>query len=143
MLAFLSEQLRKPHNSHVYLALKTALNLRLPPTVFLFDTKKDATSWDRYDKKLAMAWQVMQDETDPDTNLPIWLAYSTDSNVSFEVKKKTNYAKAELEKYQEKENKKENKRKQFGEVLYLEPVAYTGKLPTREDYFKSLSEAED
>ena len=145
MPGFLSEQLTKPRNSYMRTALQTAMNLRLPPTLFLFNEKTDPNHWDYYDKKLAMAWQIMENETDPETNLPVWLAYSSDNNLGFEVKERTNYAKAELDKFTRKQSESKNKKKTDGVIPYIEPFSYVEgePLPSRKDYYDSLKDEEE
>lgn len=96
--------------------------------------------WTEFDFLLVEAMQILQDETCTQCGHPIWICRNDEaSNVGFKIKISTCYAGAELDKWREREDKKKNKKKAYGETPYV--VAYTyddGPLPTRASYYRSL-----
>lgn len=99
--------------------------------------------WGRFDFLLLEAYQILQEETCTECGNPIWVCRNENAaNVGFKIKTAKCYAKAELEKWQEKQDKKKTKKKAYGEYPY--PVAYTydgSDMPTRMSYYIGLSEA--
>lgn len=97
--------------------------------------------WNDFDFMLLEAFQILQDETCNECGNPIWVCRNEDAtNIGFKVKVAKCFAKAELEKWQENNDKKKSK-KSYGEYPYV--VAYTyddGPMPTREDYYVGLLE---
>jgi hypothetical protein len=98
--------------------------------------------WTRFDFLLLEAYQMLQDETCNECGNPIWVCRNESAtNVGFKVKVAKCFAKAELDKWYEKEEKKKTTKKAHGEYPYV--VSYTyddGPLPSRESYYRSLSE---
>lgn len=98
--------------------------------------------WTPFDFMLLEAFQILQDETCTDCGNPIWICRNEfASNVGFKVKTSKCYGRAELEKWQEKEDKKKSSKKNYGERPYI--VAYTyddSEMPTRMSYYASLVE---
>lgn len=84
----------------------------------------------------------MKDETCHDCGNPIWICHNEFAdNVGFKIKSSKCFAKAELEKYQEQQEKKRKNAKRYGEVEY--PVAYTydkSDMPSRMSYYMALAE---
>lgn len=97
--------------------------------------------WDPFDFMLLEAYQILQDETCNECGNPIWICRNEEaSNVGFKVKIAKCFAKAELDKWQESQEKKSSK-KSYGEYPYV--VAHTyddGPMPSRNDYYASLME---
>ncbi len=98
--------------------------------------------WTSFDFMLIEAFQILQDETCSDCGNPIWVCRNENAaNVGFKIKTSVCYAKAELDKWHEREEKKKSKKKSYGESPYI--VAYTyddGPLPSRASYYSYLSE---
>ena len=86
--------------------------------------------------------QILEDETCKQCGSPIWVCRNDSAdNVGFKIKEAKCYATAELEKWQEKEDKKKSKRKKYGTYPYT--VAYTyddSPMPSRMSFYKSLME---
>lgn len=133
---FLAEVLTWSNNYYNAIAVQTAYELGLPPTSFLGD-KQPSEEWSREDKKLAMAWTILQKETCQKCGQPLWICRSSNKNILFRVRKATCYAAAELEK------KQDDKRFKLAKGEYAYAVPYTldeSPLPSRRDYLESLSE---
>lgn len=99
-------------------------------------------SWIPFDFLLLEAYQILQDETCNECGNPIWVCRNDGAaNVGFKVKVAKCYAKAELDKWYEKQDKAKKNKKSYGEYPYT--VAYTyddGPMPSRMDYFQYLAE---
>lgn len=82
----------------------------------------------------------MQDETCNECGNPIWICRNEDAHsVGFKVKTATCFAKAELDRWQEKEEKKKTKKKAYGQYPYVIPYTYDNSdFPTRQSYYESL-----
>lgn len=97
--------------------------------------------WVRFDFLLLEAYQMLQEETCNECGNPIWVCRNEEANnVGFKVKVAKCFAKAELDKWYEKEEKKKSNKKSYGEYPYV--VAYTydeGPFPTRMEYYQSLA----
>ena len=96
--------------------------------------------WNDFDFMLVEALQMLEDETCNECGNPIWVCRNESAtNVGFKIKTTKCFAKAELEKWREAEDKK--KKKKYGEMPYI--VAYTyddGPMPTRAEYYQGLSD---
>jgi hypothetical protein len=80
--------------------------------------------WVPFDFMLLEAFQTLQDETCSDCGNPIWICRNESAaNVGFKIKTSTCFAKAELDRWQEKEDKKKSSKKAYGQNPYI--VAYT------------------
>lgn len=102
--------------------------------------------WVPFDFLLLEAYQILQEETCNECGNPIWICRNENaSNVGFKIKTSKCYAKAELEKWQEKEDKKNSKRKKYGESPYIIAYTYDGsEMPSRSSYYAGLAqEAQD
>jgi hypothetical protein len=86
--------------------------------------------------------QILEDETCQQCGNPIWVCRNEFAhNVGFKVKEAKCYATAELEKWQEKEEKKNSKKKKYGTYPYTVPYTYDGsEMPSRLDFYRSLAE---
>ena len=98
--------------------------------------------WTRFDFMLLEAYQMLQDETCNECGNPIWVCRNENAaTVGFKVKIAKCFAKAELDKWHEKEEKKKSSKKSYGEYPYTVPFTYDdGPLPSRESYYRGLSE---
>ena len=98
--------------------------------------------WTKFDFLLIEAYQMLQDETCQLCGNPVWICINEFAdNVGFKIKTAKCFAKAELDMYQEREEKKNKKRKRHGEQEYI--VAYTydnGDFPSRMSYLNALAE---
>ncbi len=109
----------------------------LPPTSFILHGKQPSDPWTDEDKKLALAWVILQKETCPKCGQPLWICRSSDKNLGFKTKKGLCYSARENEEWM----KKNEKRLRLGEFAYT--VAYTydgGPMPTRKQWLESLTE---
>lgn len=95
--------------------------------------------WTSFDFLLLEAYQMLQDETCSQCGNPVWVCRNQEAaNVGFKIKKTVCFAKAEMDRWQEQQQKNETKPK-HGELPY--PMAYTydgGPMPTRRQYYESL-----
>jgi hypothetical protein len=94
---------------------------------------------------LIEAMQILEDETCKECGSPIWICRNeAAANVGFKVKTTKCFAKAELERWQEKEDKKKTKRKAYGERPYIVAYTYDGsEMPTRSDYYQNLAKSDE
>lgn len=118
---FLSEVLTWPNNYGYYVAVKTAYQAHLPPSMFFTDSQP-SDGWTKADKKLYMAYQILQDETCPHCGNPIWLCKSSERNLGFKVKINTCYSKLESDKWQD--NSRNNLK--AGQYISVSPTMYNG-----------------
>ncbi len=120
-------------------AIKAALTAGIRPVAMLFH-EQPSDPWVPFDFMLIEAYQILQEETCGECGNPIWICHNERAeNVGFKVKKRRCFAKAELEKWQEREEKKKGSKRSYGESPYV--VAYTyddGDMPTRASYFSGL-----
>lgn len=97
--------------------------------------------WCEFDFMLVEALQILEDETCSECGNPIWICRNDEaSNVGFKIKTTTCYAKAELDKWREREEKSK-KKKPYGQSPYV--VAYTyddSDLPTRRSFYMGMAD---
>lgn len=103
--------------------------------------------WLPFDFKLLEAYQILQDETCPICNQPTWLCRQTENpNLTFKVKTATCFADRELKKAEAAAEKAKTKnaqksRQALGTYKYTVAEMIDGSdLPTRADYFESLTD---
>jgi len=98
--------------------------------------------WNEFDFLLLEAYQILQDETCAQCGNPIWICHNEEASaVGFKIKSSKCFAQAELERHQEKEEKKKTKSKKYGERPYIVPFTYDGSdLPSRGEYYQSLAQ---
>jgi len=98
--------------------------------------------WNEFDFMLIEAYQILQDETCNECGNPIWICRNEEaSNVGFKVKTAKCFAKAELDKWNEKEEKSKSKKKRYGEYPYV--LAYTyddSDMPSRRSFYENLAQ---
>jgi hypothetical protein len=96
--------------------------------------------WTPFDFMLVEALQILEDETCSDCGNPIWICRNSEAtNVGFKIKTSTCFAKAELDRWRDAEEKKNKNKKKYGETPYI--VAYTyddSPMPSREQYYRGL-----
>ena len=97
--------------------------------------------WTQFDFMLVEALQILEDETCSECGSPIWVCRNEEAqNVGFKVKMTRCFAKAELEKWQEKQQKKKTKILP-GEIPYAVSFTYDdGPMPSRSSYYQGLSD---
>ena len=90
---------------------------------------------------LIEALQILEDETCAECGNPIWVCRNDEAhNVGFKIKMTRCYAKAELDKWREKQEKKKSKSVP-GEMPYIVSFTYDeGPMPSRASYYKGLSD---
>lgn len=88
---------------------------------------------------------MLQDETCSQCGNPIWICHNEEAHsVGFKVKTTKCFAQAELEKWQEKQEKSGNKKKKYGERPYVVPYTYdNSEMPSRQSYYESLAQAHE
>lgn len=88
---------------------------------------------------LLEAYQILQDETCHQCGNPIWICRNEFADsVGFKVREIKCFAKAELEKHQERQQKKDSKKKKYGVQEVIVPYAYEGhEMPTRRSYLEA------
>lgn len=98
--------------------------------------------WVELDFLLVEAMQILEEETCPECGNPIWVCRNEFAgNVGFKVRTTICYARAELEKWQEAEEKKKSSTKRYGASPYT--VAYTyddSAMPSRMQYYRELAD---
>lgn len=98
--------------------------------------------WTRFDFLLLEAYQILQDETCKECGNPIWICRNEfASNVGFKVKVSKCFAKAELDKWHEKQEKAKSNKKGYGESPYVVPYTYDdSEFPTRLSYYQGYAD---
>jgi hypothetical protein len=98
--------------------------------------------WSDLDFMLLEAMQILEDETCKECGSPIWICRNESAaHVGFKVKIATCFAKAELDRWNEREEKKKTGKKRHGEYPYVVPYTYDGtELPSRMQFYKDLAE---
>ena len=71
---------------------------------------------------------------------PVWICRNEyAANVGFKIKSAKCFAKTELDKHQDREEKKNKKNKKYGEQEYIVPYTYDGgELPSRMSYLNAM-----
>lgn len=138
MPGFLAEVLTWPGHSAYVTAIKAARSWSVPPTVMLVKDRQPDDGWQLIDRKLAMALQILEEETCPSCGTPIWLGHTTLSHVEFERKTSTCYACAERERERDEQGRDLTKLDP-GESVYVVAKASEGmSLPTREEGYSKM-----
>ena len=137
MPGFLADVLTQPRNYTYLISVQTAMDLRLPPTTFIYEDRQ-GDKWTPEDKKLAIAWTILQKETCGICGQPLWICRSDNRQLGFKVKTSVCYSDKELN---SKQNKKKSDNLKPGERLYTVPYMYDDSpLPSRAEYYKSLED---
>jgi hypothetical protein len=94
--------------------------------------------WTKEDKKLAMAWTILERERCQYCGQYMWICRSDNKNLLYSVRTDTCNAQRELD---SKDNKKKSEKLGPGEHQYVVPYMYDDSpLPSRHEYLKSLAE---
>jgi hypothetical protein len=108
----------------------------------MFFHEQPTDPWVKFDFLLLEAYQILKDETCQNCGNPIWICHNEfASNVGFKITSTRCFAKAELEKHNELQEKRKSKNKTYGETEFA--VAYTydnSEMPTRMSYLMALTE---
>ena len=132
---FLAEALTWSHNYYIACAVETAVAMGVPPTSLIDADKQPSDAWSSADKKLAIAWTVLQKETCGICGNPIWICRSDDSRLGFKPHKSMCYADAEHQKVSEK---RQYKKLRPGERLVVRPyMSDDSPLPSRATYLRA------
>ena len=135
---FLAETLTWPHNYYLTCAVETAVKMGLPPTCLLIVEGQPSAPWSSADKKLAIAWTILQHETCGTCGNPLWICRSDDKNLQFKSSKNTCYADAE---YQKAQKAKQNQNMRPGQFLSVIPYMADGSaLPSRRSFLSAQSD---
>lgn len=139
MPPFLADVLTWPGNRQYITAIKAARDFSIPPTVLILRDRQPSDGWSAVDKKLAIAFQILEDETCPDCGIPIWLGHNDAEDIVFEIKARVCYSCATVETTREREENKKNKRKPTkGEKKFISNE--TKDIHTRAAYYQAESE---
>lgn len=137
MPGFLADVLTQPRNAQYLLAVQTAVDMSLPPTMMIYVDKQPDT-WTKQDKKLAMAWKMLERERCQYCGQPLWICRSGNNQLGFKVRTDTCYADAELNLPRNKKNAENLKP---GEHQYVVPYMLNNEpLPSRHAYMTELRE---
>lgn len=138
MPGFLADALTWPQNYPYTVAVETAMRLNLPPSVMLVRGRQPSDGWSEYDKKLAMAWVILDKETCKECHQPLWICRSSNKDLMFSVRTDICYATTEFEKWQESKRAKNLKK---GEKPYIIAKMRTDDpKPSRFEYLKAQAE---
>lgn len=138
MPGFLAEELTKPHNFSARLAVQTAVDMSLPPTLFMTN-RTDALKWSDDDKKLALAYTILQKETCSQCGQPLWICRSSNNKLDFSIQKDTCYVDAELQRASKSKQKSDELKD--GEFRFAVPkMIDNSPLPSRDAYLDELKE---
>lgn len=94
---FLAEVLTWPNHYAYALAIETAMSLNLPPRVMLEEGRQPSQGWSEEDKKLAIAWTIMNKETCRSCGKPLWICRADSRDLVFSVQTDICYSTAALE----------------------------------------------
>lgn len=137
MPPFVADALTWPGNRAYITSIKTARAWGVPPTVLILNNRQPSDGWSYNDKKLAIALQILEDETCPECGIPIWLAHNDDENIVFEMKTQVCYSCATVETGREKEENRKGKRKPTKGKKHFIQTQETEHLPTRRAFYEA------
>lgn len=139
MPPFLADVLSWPENRVFVTAIKTARSYGVPPTVMIRLDRQPEEGWTRMDRALAMALQILEDETCSDCGNPLWIGHNDHQDIVFEIKSRVCYGCAAIESAQEKAvNKKSSRRVERGKKRFL---ARNDKyIPSRAEFYQAEHE---
>jgi hypothetical protein len=101
----------------------------------LLTDKQPSDGWSLTDKKLAIAFQILEEETCPDCGIPLWIGHSDDENIVFEIKSTVCYSCAEVEAARDKPSKRKDVKGKKRNIV-IDPAS---KVPSRRTFFEKLS----
>jgi hypothetical protein len=111
----------------------------VPPTVLILKDKQPSDGWSEVDKKLAVAFQILEDETCNDCGVPVWLGHNDDEHVVFDIKSRICYSCATIESEQEREQNRKSKRKPTKGKKHFIQTRDDPNLPSREKHYTKES----
>lgn len=119
--------------------IKAALRAGIRPVSMLFH-EQPTEPWNEFDFLLVEALQILEDETCSECGNPIWVCRNESaSSIGFKVKTSTCFAKAELDRWHEREEKNKSKRKRHGQSQYVVAYSYDGSpMPSRKSFYSDL-----
>jgi hypothetical protein len=98
--------------------------------------------WIDFDFMLIEAYHMLQEETCGECGNPVWVCRNENADwIGFKVKSTVCFAKAEMDKWSEAQQKKKNKKSKPGVINY--PVAFSyddSPMPSRMQFYRSLSD---
>lgn len=120
--------------------IRAALKAKVSPSAMILE-EPDAYEWRPWiDYRLVEALQVLEEETCSQCGNPLWLCHSSSPNVDVEIGYDSCIVAEAVTKHNDKESKKKrskNKGQVYGRII---PIREGVALPTREEYYKELSE---
>jgi hypothetical protein len=136
----LAEVLTWPGNRAYITAIKAARDWSVPPSVLILRNRQPSDGWSAADKKLAVAFQILEDETCKECGVPVWIGHSDDENVVFEIKSRTCYSCAAIESARDKEEARKGKRKPAKGKKHFLHTEVGQRMPTRDQYYAAEAE---
>lgn len=110
----------------------------------MVDGAPSTGGWDKRDRNLLEAYQLLEDERCSECGNPVWICRSENPDITFRIEKSVCHAKryyeeitTDMSSYKTAKERSEAKRK-FGLIQY--PVAQMpddGPLPTRREFYES------
>lgn len=97
--------------------------------------------WTDFDFMLIEAYQILQDETCGECGNPIWVCRNEEASwIGFKIKTTKCFAKAEMDKWREAQEKK-SKKPEPGVIPYVLPFSYDERsMPSRMEFYAGLSD---
>jgi len=119
--------------------VRAAIENKIKPTAILFQ-EQPSEPWTKFDFLLLEAYQMLQDETCAQCGNPIWICRNEfATNIGFKIKEIKCFARAELERHNELQEKKNSKKKTYGTQEVPLPYTYdNGEFPSRASYLENL-----
>ncbi len=138
---FLADVLSQGHNYELTLAIETAVKMGLPPRSLLIATAQPTDDWTIEDKKLVIAFTVLDKQRCGKCGQPLWICRSMNNNLDFSVKVGTCYVEKALEDRKKKDSKRKDGGLKDGQFYYTEPIMRGDKpLPTRQEWLDDMRE---
>jgi len=140
---FLAEALTWPQNYSCYVGLRTALTWSTPPTQILLDlyeTKFGKRFTKLLDRRLKLAYQILQDETCSRCGVVSWHGRSTNNVVQFKIEQSVCEGCAAVDTDQKERSKDKHKEDTPGATRYAQVEhAFPGeRLPGRDDWIQEM-----
>lgn len=141
MPGFLADVLSQGHNHELTLSIETAINMGIRPSSMLLAAAQPHEDWTIEDKKLAIAFTLLERQRCGKCHQPLWICRSTNTNLDFSVKKGTCYVDKALEDRKRKDSKTKGGGLKDGQFYYVEPTMRGDKpLPSRREWLDDLKE---
>lgn len=141
MPGFLADVLSQGHNHELTLSIETAIKMGVRPSSMLLAAAQPTEPWTIEDKKLAIAFTLLDRQRCGNCKQPLWICRSQNTNLDFSVKKSTCYVTKALEERKAQDSKKKGAQLKPGQSYYVEPTMRGGKpLPSRQEWLDDLRE---